>query len=57
MARKKRMGREEGQAYWMMVLPALIVYLLVIGFPIVLSVVLSLSNYNGGKMLAEKPGI
>src|SRR5208337_4513257 len=34
----------------MMVLPALIVYLLVMAFPIVLSVVLSLSNYNGGKM-------
>jgi len=50
VARKKRIGREEGHAYWMMVLPALIVYLLVMAFPIVLSVILSLSNYNGGKM-------
>lgn len=50
MARKKRIGREEGRAYWMMVLPALIVYMLVLAFPIVLSIVLSVSNYNGGKM-------
>ena len=48
MARKRRIGREEGRAYWMMVLPALIVYLLVLAFPIVLSMVLSVSNYNGG---------
>jgi ABC-type sugar transport system permease subunit len=50
MARKKRIGREEGRAYWMMVLPAFIIYLLVMAFPIVLSIVLSVSNYNGGKM-------
>jgi ABC-type sugar transport system permease subunit len=50
MARKKRVGREESRAYWMMVLPALIIYLLVMAFPIVLSMVLSVSNYNGGKM-------
>jgi ABC-type sugar transport system permease subunit len=50
MARQKRIGREESHAYWMMVMPAVIVYALVMAFPIVLSVVLSLSNYNGGKM-------
>jgi len=50
MARRKLIGREEGRAYWTMVAPALIVYLLVMAFPIVLSVVLSVSNYNGGKM-------
>ena len=55
MARKKRIGREEGRAYWMMVLPALIVYMLVLAFPIVLSVVLSVSNYNGGKMFGGEP--
>jgi ABC-type sugar transport system permease subunit len=55
MARKKRIGREEGRAYWMMVLPALIIYLLVMAFPIVLSIVLSVSDYNGGKMFGGEP--
>ncbi|HUW40634.1 MAG TPA: sugar ABC transporter permease [Rectinemataceae bacterium] len=50
MSRAKRIDREEGRAYWMMVLPAFAVYLLVMAFPIVLSVILSVSNYNGGKM-------
>ena len=34
----------------MMVLPAFVVYLLVMAFPIGLSIVLSVSNYNGGRM-------
>ncbi len=38
-----------------MVLPALILYLLVLGFPIVISIILSLSNYNGGKMFGGEP--
>lgn len=42
--------REEKRAYWAMVLPAFILYLLVLAFPIVISILLSLSNYNGGKM-------
>lgn len=50
MAQAKRIDREEGRAYWTMVLPAFVVYLLVIAFPIVLSIVLSLSNYSGGQM-------
>jgi ABC-type sugar transport system permease subunit len=50
LARKNRTGREEGRAYWMMVAPAVIVYMLVMAFPIALSVVLSVSNYNGGQM-------
>ena len=50
MSTTKRIDREEGRAYWMMVLPAFVVYLLVMAFPIVLSVVLSVSNYSGGKM-------
>ncbi len=33
-----------------MVLPAFVVYLLVMAFPIGLSIVLSVSNYNGGRM-------
>lgn len=33
-----------------MVLPSFLIYLFVFGFPIVLAIVLSLSNYGGGKM-------
>src|SRR5208337_3448072 len=46
---------EELLAYWTMVLPAVLLYLLVLGFPIVISIVLSLSNYNGGKMFGGTP--
>jgi ABC-type sugar transport system permease subunit len=46
---------EELVAYWTMVLPAVLLYLLVLGFPIVISVILSLSNYNGGKMFGGQP--
>jgi ABC-type sugar transport system permease subunit len=38
-----------------MVLPAVLLYLLVLGFPIVISVILSVSNYNGGKMFGGQP--
>lgn len=47
--------REETRAYWMMVLPAFVTYILVMAFPIVLSLVLSLSNYNGMKMFGGPP--
>ena len=50
MSSARQIHGEEGRAYWAMVLPAFLVYLLVIGFPIVLSVVLSVSDYSGGKM-------
>ena len=50
MLQRKHRGIEEGRAYWAMVLPAFLIYLLVMAFPIILSVVLSLSNYDGGKM-------
>jgi len=50
MTKAKRIDREAGRAYWMMSLPAFLVYLLVMAFPIGLSIVLSLSNYSGGKM-------
>jgi len=57
MATAKRIDHEEGRAYWMMVLPAFIIYLLVMAFPIILSIVLSVSNYSGGKMFGgEKWG-
>ena len=50
MTKAKRIDREAGRAYWMMSLPAFLVYLLVMAFPIALSVVLSVSNYSGGRM-------
>jgi ABC-type sugar transport system permease subunit len=57
MAAIKRIDKEEGRAYWMMVLPAFSIYLLVMAFPIVLSIALSVSNYSGGKMFGgEKWG-
>lgn len=46
----KLVHREEKRAYWGMVLPAFLIYLLVMAFPIVLSIVLSVSDYSGGKM-------
>jgi ABC-type sugar transport system permease subunit len=50
MAHKLRSRVEERTAYWLFVLPAFILYVLVFAFPIIISIVLSLSNYNGGKM-------
>jgi len=41
---------ETSRAYWTFVIPAFFLYLLVFAFPIVLSVILSVSNYNGGKL-------
>jgi ABC-type sugar transport system permease subunit len=38
-----------------MVLPAFIIYLFVMAFPIILSVVISLSNYGGGQMFGGEP--
>jgi ABC-type sugar transport system permease subunit len=48
--RKLRKNREEMFAYWLMIFPALFIYLLVLGFPTILSVLLSLSNFNGGQL-------
>lgn len=50
MPTKNRIRVEESRAYWAMVLPAFVIYLLVMAFPIVLSSILSVSNYDGGKM-------
>lgn len=50
MAYKNSAHREETRAYWSMVTPAFALYILVMAFPIVLSIVLSVSNYSGGKM-------
>jgi len=46
---------ETSRAYWAFVTPAFVLYLLVFAFPIVLSVILALSNYNGGKMFGGDP--
>ena len=50
MRSRLRSRAEEIRAYWGMILPAFILYLLVLAFPIVLSILLSLSNYDGGKL-------
>lgn len=39
---------EEQTTYWLMVLPGFLIYFAVMAFPTVFSVILSLSNYNGG---------
>ena len=41
---------EERSAYFILVAPALLIYLFVMAFPTVFSVVLSLTNYSGGKI-------
>jgi len=41
---------EERRAYWTFVTPAVLLYALVLAFPIIVAVLLSLSNYNGGVM-------
>jgi ABC-type sugar transport system permease subunit len=46
---------ETNRAYWLFTTPAVFLYLLVFAFPIVLSIVLSLSNYSGGQMFGGAP--
>ena len=55
MAQSIHKRSEEIRAYWLMVLPAFLLYLLVLGFPIVISIVLSLSNFRGGRMFGGDP--
>jgi ABC-type sugar transport system permease subunit len=55
MAHGIRSRAEERRAYWAMILPAFILYALVLAFPIVISILLSLSNYNGGQMFGGEP--
>ncbi|MDQ7795807.1 MAG: sugar ABC transporter permease [Spirochaetia bacterium] len=57
MVHLNRVHLEEKRAYWAMVMPAFALYLLVMAFPIILSIMLSVSNYSGGKMFGgEKWG-
>ena len=55
MASGLRTRAEEKRAYWAMILPALVLYLLVMAFPIVLSLLLSLSDWNGGQLFGGQP--
>jgi ABC-type sugar transport systems, permease components len=58
MVHLNRVHLEEKRAYWAMVMPAFALYLLVMAFPIILSIMLSVSNYSGGKMFGgRKMGI
>jgi raffinose/stachyose/melibiose transport system permease protein len=45
--------REEKNSYVALVLPALVIYLFVMAFPTIFSVILSLTNYNGGKVFGN----
>ena len=45
--------RELTVSYLILMLPALLLYLFVMGFPTVFSVVLSLTNYSGGKIFGN----
>jgi raffinose/stachyose/melibiose transport system permease protein len=44
---------EQRFSYWILVLPAVLIYFAVMAFPTVFSVLLSLTNYNGGKIFGN----
>lgn len=52
MKQSKWKAAEERRAYLVLVLPAVIVYWLVMTFPTVFSVALSLTDYNGGRLFS-----
>jgi raffinose/stachyose/melibiose transport system permease protein len=45
--------KEQSFAYLLLVVPAVLIYFLVVAFPTVFSVILSLSNYKGGKIFGN----
>ena len=47
--------REQRRAYWSLVLPGFLLYIAVMAFPTIFSVVLSLTSYNGGKLFGGRP--
>ncbi|GMO59795.1 MAG: sugar ABC transporter permease [Treponemataceae bacterium] len=51
--KKATSKNEEHAAYLLFVLPALIIYVSVMAFPTVFSVILSLTNYSGGKIFGN----
>jgi len=46
--------KEQKRSYWLLVLPAVVVYLSVMAFPTIFSIVLSMTNYNGGKIFGGR---
>jgi ABC-type sugar transport system permease subunit len=52
--RKYHHRGEEMLAYWIFILPALFIYLLVMAFPTIVSISLSISNFNGGQLFGGK---
>jgi len=46
--------REERASYFILVVPAVVIYLFVMAFPTIFSVVLSLTDYSGGKIFGGK---
>jgi raffinose/stachyose/melibiose transport system permease protein len=46
-------NKEERVSYVMLVMPALVVYLVFMTFPFIFSILLSLTNYNGGKIFGN----
>ena len=52
MVNSKRWKTEEFRAYVLLALPAVLVYWAVTAFPFIFSVVLSLTNYSGGKLFS-----
>jgi raffinose/stachyose/melibiose transport system permease protein len=49
--------REQRRAYWALVLPGFLLYISVMAFPTIFSVVLSLTSYNGGKLFGGRTPI
>lgn len=45
--------REEYLSYLILVIPGILIYLFIMAFPTIFSVILSLSNYNGGKIFGN----
>jgi len=45
---------EQTRAYWVLVLPAVLIYFAVLAFPTLFSIFLSLTNFNGGKVFGAK---
>jgi raffinose/stachyose/melibiose transport system permease protein len=49
--------KEQSYSYFLLVVPAVLIYLAVVAFPTIFSIVLSLTNYNGGKVFGGKEKI
>jgi raffinose/stachyose/melibiose transport system permease protein len=50
---KQSHRQEERYAYFLLVLPAVLIYYAVVAFPTVFSIILSLTNYNGGRIFGN----